>query len=264
MDHVSLSSKEYLHSSRKPKTKRLNNNTNQKNVLSHSSALHIPPMSEKSLKRWCEARDTYLGQEYPYVQKRRRIKPINKPTKRKEPTSFFTLESNRFSRKDLQHQQPEEIQIVFDHLEDKCIGTEINEPALFTTDIEQMDEGNQVDFPSPQPPEQVENEEKQQIQSDQESIEHTDKATETDLILNTENDNEPVRQNTEETIVDSIPNFNDQIAPLNEPTVDKIDDDDTKTILSSTESNTPIYEQLQRLANHMIFLYFKQNLIIED
>jgi hypothetical protein len=240
MDNVSLANKDHRHSARKSKVKRLTDDTKQKKLLSHSPVLHIPQMSEKSLKRWCEARDTYLGQEYPYTQKPRRIKRMDKPRKQKERTSFFTLDSNRFSRKEFQ--QPQPIQIDYDHFEDKCIETEINEEVLFKADVEQVDEGNQVDLPSPKT-ELVENE-----QFDQESIQHSDKATETDLILSIENDNETVLQNTEETIVDSIPNVNDQIKPLNESPVDK-NDDDAKTILSSIKSNKSIYEKLQKYCN---------------
>jgi len=245
---------------RKSKRKRLTDNIKQKNLSSHAPALHIPQMSENALKRWREARDTYLGDQHPYIEKHRKIKPKNKTTKKhnEETKSFFTVESNEFSRTDLQHlpleQQQQEPQIMHDQVDDKCVGTEIDESILFETHIEQIDEATQADLPSPElelHPEydtnMIEDEKKQEIQADQESIEYDDKGTETDLILDTKKEDEVDRQSTKETLIDSIPNIPNQIAPIN--------DDDTKTILSSNQSNISLHEQLRRYFPEILFFF---------
>jgi hypothetical protein len=237
------------------KVHRVNDRIKQKNRSSHVPTLHIPKMSETALKRWREARDTYLGDRYPYKQSPRRVKQKRPTTKHPEPAPFFTLEHERFSTVDLQHVSLDET--LHEHLDDKCVGTEIDESIFFNTDIEQMDEAIQADLPSPelelQPendPNIVEDVTKQEIQSEQESIEHNDKATETDLILDIQKEDEVDRQNIKETIIDPIPNVSDQIEPIN--------DDDRKTILSSNESNTSIYEQFQRYSSYIFwFLHLK-------
>lgn len=233
--------------SRKSKVKRLTENASS----------HIPQMSEIALKRWQEARDTYLGDQYSNIKKHRQIKPKYK------------------SRKPI-HQQTVSIQqypIIHEQVDDKCIGTETNESILFETDIEQIDESIQADLPTP------EDESKQQIQSDQESIEYNDKSTETDLILNIKQDNEVDIQSTKEpmpnvenqsepikddiqSIKESITNVENQSELIKDDEVDiqstkesmlnvqnesePINDDDTKTILSSNESNISISEQFLR------------------
>ncbi|CAF1383538.1 unnamed protein product [Adineta steineri] len=225
MENVSLASEEYHKQS---KVKQLSDNISQKTL---SSTIRIPPMSDLALKRWCDARDAYLGQEHPYVQ------PIQKKIKTKnneETISVFTLEPDRLSRPDVQ-----QTQIIHDHFDDKCVGTEINSPTLFKTDIEQMDQGIQVDLPPPQfelhheyDTSMVDGEKKQEVfSSKQKTIEYSDKAIETDPILNIESVNNQSRS------------FNDLMIDKK----DDNDDDDMKTILSSTESNTSVSEQLQRL-----------------
>ncbi|CAF0777576.1 unnamed protein product [Adineta steineri] len=226
MENVSLASEEYHKQS---KVKQLSDNISQKTL---SSTIRIPPMSDLALKRWCDARDAYLGQEHPYVQ------PIQKKIKTKnneETISVFTLEP------DIQHLSPskQQTQIIHDHFDDKCVGTEINSPTLFKTDIEQMDQGIQVDLPPPQfelhheyDTSMVDGEKKQENFSlKQKPIEYSDKAIETDPVLNIESVNNQSRS------------FNDLMIDKK----DDNDDDDMKTILSSTESNTSVSEQLQRL-----------------
>ncbi|CAF3196683.1 unnamed protein product [Rotaria sp. Silwood2] len=250
IDNGSLVSEDYRHSSRNSKVKRLSYHINQKKLLLHSPTIHIPEMSEKSLKRWCEARNTYLGQQYPYIQKDRRIKQKPKISKNEDIESICTVQSEQFSGIDLQHrslekQQPKNEQIICDYFKDECIGTEINGAVLLNTDVERIDQANQVDLPLPQfelyhdnDAITIENEPKQQILSDQESVEYCDKAIETDLILNLiEKENEPIYQNIKDNIKDS----------LVDPNIDQIHDNDTKTILSSTKSNVSVYEQLQIL-----------------
>jgi hypothetical protein len=240
MENVSLVNAEHHHSSRKSKVKRLTDN-----ISSHSPVLHVPQMSESALKRWREARDAYLDGRYPHKKKHRQIKQKNKTTtttKKEETKSFFTCEPHQFSVTDLslEQQQQEVPQIIHDNVDDKCIGTE--------TDVEQIDEATQADIPSPElelHPEYdiniIEDEKKEQRQSDQESIEYIDKATETDLILNInkEDEIEIDHQSIKETIIDSIPNVHQEIVLTN-------DDDDTKSILSSNESNTSASKKLLR------------------
>ncbi|CAF0867207.1 unnamed protein product [Rotaria sordida] len=249
-ENVSLISEDYRQSSNKSKIKRLSANISQKKLLVHLPTIHIPEMSEKTLKRWCEARDTYLDQQYPHRQKHRRIKQKDKTLKNEEISSIFTCESEQFSGTDLRHrslekQQSQNVQIIGDHFKDECVGTEINEAALLNTDIKRIDQANQVDLPfsqfeihSDHDTSMIENEQKQQILSDQKSLEYCDKAIETDLILDAiEKENESIHQNIEDNTINS----------LVDPNINQINDDDTKTILSSTKSNTSVYEQLQIL-----------------
>jgi len=245
----------------------------------HSPALHIPQMSETALKRWYETRDAYLGQQYPYVEEHQRIKRKVKTIKHEETPSVFTLESERFSKPDLQilsldKEQPQQkTRIIRDHFDDKCVGTEINEPSSFKTDTEQIDQAVQVDLPSPKfelhheyDTSMVEGEKNQRIQYNQETIEYSDKAIETDPVLNLETENNIPYQSTEKTKIQSIPNVSNQIVSLNNPIIDRNDDDeDTKTIISSTESNTSISQQLLKYFScTYLFIYFKQNLSVID
>ncbi|CAF4938421.1 unnamed protein product, partial [Rotaria socialis] len=53
--------------------------------------LHIPKMSKQGLKRWLDARDAYLGHQYPYViekfkhlRRRRQRQQRRKPQPTKE------------------------------------------------------------------------------------------------------------------------------------------------------------------------------------
>ncbi len=112
----------------------------------------------------------------------------------------------------------------------------------------------------------VEGEKNERIQYNQETIEYSDKAIETDPVLNLETENNIPHQSTEKTKIQSIPNVSNQIVSLNDPIIDRNDDDDdTKTILSSTESNTSISQQLLKYFScTYLFIYFKQNLSLID
>ncbi|CAF3660832.1 unnamed protein product [Rotaria sp. Silwood1] len=245
-ENISLASEDYRHSSCKSKVKRLSDNISQKKILLHLPIIHIPEMSVKTLQRWCEARNTYLGQQYPYLQKHRSIKQKENTSKNEENISIFTVESEQLNAIDLPYrsfekQQSQNVQSICDHLKDECVGTELNETVFLNTDIEHIDQANQVDLPSPQSElylnnshntSMIENEQNQPKLSKQESVEYCDKAIETDLILNSiEKENESIHQNIK--LVDSA--------------INQINDDDTKTILSSTKSNTSIYEQFKIL-----------------
>jgi hypothetical protein len=216
-------------SSRKSKTKRITDNVKQKSRSLNVPTRHIPHMSETALKRWYEARDTYLGsRQPPHVPRTRRIKP----KKDKQPVSIITLESNQSLKIEIpiEQQQQQQLSEEHEHLDDKCVGTEIDESILFNPEIEQIDEAIQADLPSPPVESQLE-----EIQIDQEPIEYDDKATETDLIFDIKKDeNEEIdRQSSEEIIIDSKP-----IEPIN--------DEETKIILPLHKSELSIYEQLRR------------------
>jgi hypothetical protein len=108
----------------------------------------------------------------------------------------------------------------------------------------------------------VEGEKNQRIQYNQETIEYSDKAIETDPVLNLEKENDIPHQSTEKTKIQSIPNVSNQIVSLNDPTFDRNDDDDdTKTILSSTESNTSISQQLLKYFSYIYIGSFISNRI---
>ncbi|CAF4556537.1 unnamed protein product, partial [Rotaria magnacalcarata] len=73
---LSLKSAEYRLSAGKSKVKRLidrHSPHSHRSLLSYGSrrpvtpVLHIPKMSKQALKRWLDARDAYLGHQYPYV-----------------------------------------------------------------------------------------------------------------------------------------------------------------------------------------------------
>jgi hypothetical protein len=224
-------------SARKSKPKRLTDNVKQ-------TARHIPHMSETALKRWYEARDTYLGHRQPPITRPRRIKPA----KIKEPVLIISLESD----------QPPKIEIPIEeheHVDDKCVGTEIDESLLFNQEIEQMDEATQADLPSP-PVELQQPEEKEEIQIDQQGIEYDDKATETetDLIIDAkEDENEIDRQSPEEITVEPKPIADEPIEPIHV--------EETKTILSPRKSEGSIHEQLRR---YVYFIFICKNLMISD
>ncbi|UJR22802.1 hypothetical protein I4U23_025833 [Adineta vaga] len=230
--------------------------------ISHNNfpALHIPRMSDAALKRWCDARDAYLGDQCPYIQNQQQIKPKMKSNH--ETMSIFTVESDRFSKTDLrqssfvkQLSQKAKTRIVHDHFDDKCVGTESNGRNFFNIDIEQIDQSIQVDLPPPQfelhheyDISMVEGEKKQQIESKLESIEYCDKAIETDPILTIEVENVITQPTTEKLETQSTPYINDRLFndDKNKNNNDD-DDDDTKTILSSSDSNISISEQFHRL-----------------
>ncbi|CAF1429206.1 unnamed protein product [Adineta steineri] len=79
IENLSLKSTEYRMSSRKSKVKRLTDTTtpiSYRSFLTYASRhgltppIHIPKMSKQSLKRWLDARDAYLGHNYPYIMER--------------------------------------------------------------------------------------------------------------------------------------------------------------------------------------------------
>jgi hypothetical protein len=237
-------------------------------------------MSENALKRWSETRDAYLGHQHPYIQERpRKSKQRDKTVKNEEVVSVFSHESNRVTVPEIipetQVKHPEtdhllfekqqKTQIIRDHFDDKCIGTETYEPILLKPYIEQTDQAVQVDLAPPQielhheyDTSMVDGEKKQLIESDRPNVEYSDKTTETDFVLNTEKENE--KSSEEEDVKDSMPDIdarktpsvylstmNNRIVPITDPP----NDADNATIISSTESNTSIYEQLQRYLRYI-------------
>lgn len=242
------------------------NLTKTKRLIDHPSSQgttrHVSQMSENSLKRLEEARHAYLSGQYSSIQKHRQIKPKIKPTK-----PIISIEPQ-------QSIQTDQLQIIHEHLDDKCVGTETNESVV---DIEQTDEAIQADLPSSENLNEIEDEKI-------ESIEVDDKTTETDLVLNVKIEDiieekpqiivEPNPQIETEIIIESNPQIENEIiiesnpqieneiivepnpqieneiiiepSPQIENEIELINDDDTKTILSSSESSMSISEQLLR------------------
>ncbi|CAF3328143.1 unnamed protein product [Rotaria socialis] len=398
IDKLSLRGAEYRLSAGKSKVKRLidcHSPKSHRSLLSYGSrrpvtpVLHIPKMSKQGLKRWLDARDAYLGHQYPYViekfkhlrrrrQRQQRRKP--QPTKEYykiidyEGLSMFSNDSDRFSalerlssqkqtqssrkesptktlsqfeisprpsgsdcsgvlqrvksfvqlpvcslsRLSLRKQEEKKpTQIIRDHFDDKCIGTETSEPIGLRNDIERCDQAVQVDLARPQielhrefDTSMVEGEKNERIRSVRHDVEYSDKATETECIINFANVQQETREGKEENEVNddeddkatrlSIKKEQEEVGPyIEEPynvqqkhslsqmadindrkmrkknkfipstkftnvsnrirplTIDLLqtstnDVNDNKqngsqtTILTSTESNTSIQEQLQR------------------
>ncbi|CAF3928629.1 unnamed protein product, partial [Rotaria sordida] len=281
IENLSLRSAEYRRSAGKSKLKRLigsHSPKSHRSLLSYSSRrpltpiLHIPKMSKQALKRWLDARDAYLGHEYPYIQeksehhRRRRRRQKRKSIKDDdkmidyEAISMFSIESERFnisernssekqrqsSRKEnriksnknsqtnlrhsggllqrvksfvqlparslsslsLKKEKQNKTQIIYDHFDDKCIGTEISEPIRFRTNIERYDQAIQVNLARPQielyhefDTSMVEGEKKPRIRSVRRYVEYCDKATETEFILNFANVEKEKREQKEENEV---------------------------------------------------------------
>ncbi|CAF0794887.1 unnamed protein product [Rotaria sp. Silwood1] len=135
IENLSLRSAEYRLSGCKSKLKRLINShssKSHKSLLSYSSRrpltpiLHIPKMSKQALKRWLDARDAYLGHQYPYIQeksehhrrrrRRQKIKSIKDDDKMidYEAISMFSIDSDQLNmseqnRSEKQHQSSRKI-----------------------------------------------------------------------------------------------------------------------------------------------------------
>ena len=263
IENLSLKSAEYRRSARQSKVKRLNatlSPKSYKSLFSYTShrtmtPIHIPKMSKQSLKRWLDARDAYLGHNFPYIQDRkkrfRRLRrKLPSTTKTNQmidyecATSILSMDSDRFSvpeltttgkqrrysRKDnrrkpisqsetnlrrktgcfegikslaqssvrsLSRLSPRKspklkrIEIVHDHFDDKCVGTEISERNPVRSNVERKDQTTQANIPRPQiklhhefDTSMVVGEKKQRIRSVRRHVEYRDKATETDFILN--------------------------------------------------------------------------------
>ena len=250
--------------SRQTKVKRLTEDLKQKTLASNVSAHRIPQMSETALKRWNEARDTYLGGRCPQAPKLRRVKPRSI----REPVPITILEPDLLSKTEPQHQPPlEETEIIHEPVDIKCVGTETDESTLINTEIEQIDEAIQADLPSPPPelqseldPNTIKKEQKEEIQSYHESVEYDDKATETELIFDINQEDEVDRQSPKETTIETIPNIEDTIEPIPniddtieqipniEDTIEPANDAETKAILPSSKSELSVHEQLRRYA----------------
>ncbi len=302
IENLSLKSAEYRRSGRQSKIKRLNDSLSPKSYRSFFSyASHrpitpilIPKMSKQSLKRWLDARDAYLGHNYPYIQerlerhrrrrRRRKTKSSNEENKiidYESAVSVCSIDSDRFSVPEListgqqrrlsrrdshikqisqsetnlrrkrslfeclksfvqapirslsrlslrKRQSPKRIQIIHDHFDDKCVGTEINEQKLIRTNIERKDQSTQANIPRPQiklhhefDTSMVVGEKKQRIRSVRRDVDYLDKATETDFILNfaiiekerrgeeeeekvdNDEDDKAIRRSIEKEIIDS-------------------------------------------------------------
>ena len=258
---MSLKSAEYRRSARQSKIKRLNGCFSPKSYKSIFSSvthrpmspIHVPKMSKQSLKRWLDARDAYLGHNYPFIQDRkkrfRRRRKIQSHTKTGNTIDYecaasilsidsdgfsvaelkFSGKQRRLSRKDNRRkpisqsetnlrrkigcfegikslaqssvrslsrlsprksQIPKRTQIIHDHFDDKCVGTEINERNPHRKNIESKDQTTQANIPRPQiklhheyDTSMVVGEKKQRIRSVRRDVEYHDKATETDFII---------------------------------------------------------------------------------
>ncbi|UJR26186.1 hypothetical protein I4U23_007529 [Adineta vaga] len=121
--NLSLKSAEYRLSARKSKVKRLHDTLtpiSYKSFYSYATHRHlptppirIPKMSKQSLKRWLDARDAYLGHNYPYIQEglvrhRRKRRQRNKSDKEMDKMidydgalSMFSMDSDRFTLPEL-------------------------------------------------------------------------------------------------------------------------------------------------------------------
>ncbi|CAF1471861.1 unnamed protein product [Adineta steineri] len=362
IENLSLKSTEYRMSGRKSKVKRLTDTTtpiSYRSFLTYASRhgltppIHIPKMSKQSLKRWLDARDAYLGHNYPYIMERfkRRRQQRTKSTKSANETyrtidydeaiSMFSIDPDRYSnsklilsgkqrrlsRKDsplkrISHseinlrrsggflqriksfvqspvsslnrlscrKQPKQTrtQIIYDYFDDKCVGTEINARTISRTDIKHNDQAIQVNLPRPQyklyhefDTSMVVGEKQQRTRSVRRYINYSDKATDTDFILNfinvekerreeknidaDEND-KSARRNREKEKVDpyneqfnvqhqlsTTNNTGNQIVPPIDLLHTSMDNEinnkqngSRSTILSPTESNISVHEQLHR------------------
>lgn len=263
IESLSLKSAEYRRSARQSKIKRLNGSFSPKSYKSIFSSIshrpmtpiHIPKMSKQSLKRWLDARDAYLGHNFPFIQdrkkrfRRRHHRNIQSHTKTDNiidyecaasvlsidsdrlsiPELKFSGKQRRLSRKDNRRkpisqsetnlrrkigcfegikslaqssvrslsrlsprkcQTPKRTQIIHDHFDDKCVGTEISERNPHRENIECKDQTTQANIPRPQiklhheyDTSMVVGEKKQRIRSVRQDVEYHDKATETDFII---------------------------------------------------------------------------------
>ena len=263
---------------RQSKVKRLTDNIKQKNVSPRS----LPHMSETAMKRWCEARDTYLDGRYSHLPSPRRIKQKPK-VESVSAISHRTARSSTIEFQPLPVEQPQQLlpivlETVDDHIDTKCVGTETEDSAIYRTEIEQIDEAIQADLPSPQnesSPDNdrmtVENEQekkKEELIVDEKPIEYDDKATETeteteaeikaeieaeaetaaetDLVVDTKEEEEIDLPISNEITVEPIPNEEIPIEP--------IQDDDTKSMLSSRKSELSLQQQLRRYCHSELVL----------
>lgn len=298
IENLSLKSADYRHSGRISKVKRLVDSVSQKsyksflsyaNRLSPLPPIHIPKMSKQSLKRWLDARDAYLGHQFPFVQERpkryrwrrrhciRRAGPADRDQQTSpsdmneariidydEALSILTMESEQDSVREVQsrerpcrssgkdsftqtaidsetnlrhvgcfdriksfvqspvrslsrlssrlrtaqpsaHEPEKRTQMIHDHFDDKCVGTEISERIPSRTDIQRHDQSVQVDLVRPQielhheyDPSMVDGERRERIRSARRlPVECSDKTTETDFILNFANVKEEKRAEKE-------------------------------------------------------------------
>jgi hypothetical protein len=261
---LSLKSAEYRLSGRKSNVKRLTPAVSAKTYKSFLSTtsrrllsppIRIPKMSKQSLKRWLDARDAYLGHNYPYIQerlerhrRRRRTKSSKEDNKMIDydgTVSILSFDTDQFSapelnsgrkqrrlsRKDsytrrisqsetnlrctgrslferiksfvqspvrslnrlsMRKKQQKKTQIIHDNFDDKCVGTEISKQTTFQTNVQRNDQAIQVNLARPQielhhefDTSMVDGEKKRRIRSIRRyDIEYSDKATETEFILN--------------------------------------------------------------------------------
>lgn len=261
-------------SARQSKLKRLKENVKQENVSPRS----LPQMSETAMKRWCEARDTYLGDRPPPVTSPRRLK--QKPKPKPGTISVVSHRSNQSShiefqpRRIEQEQQPSTILETIDEpIDTKCVGTETEDSIICNPEIEHIDEAIQADLPSPQIESPPDNDptmtEKDELKIEElpldyeVPVQYDDKATETDLIVETKQDDqidraisneverpsfvqmdrpnliEIERSNSNEITVEPMPDEDNHIEPVT-------NDDDTKSILSLHKSEISLQQQIRR------------------
>ncbi|CAF0814174.1 unnamed protein product [Adineta ricciae] len=121
IENLSLKSAEYRQSARQSKVKRLRDTISPVSYKSFYSyalhrhlptpPIHIPKMSKQSLKRWLDARDAYLGHNYPYIQdglrrhqrlrRRKARKETNTMIDYDETVTILSMESDRFTLPEL-------------------------------------------------------------------------------------------------------------------------------------------------------------------
>lgn len=284
IEDLGLGSANRHQSGRSSKVKRLNDSVSQKSFksfLSFSSRrtplppLRIPKMSKQAFKRWLDARDAYLGHQFPFLRQRpksRRCarhphrrrrrrrnqsnadsqtrpssiktteKSINDDDENVEAISIFTLGSEKIHEQKVLSREPsrrkentshsesnlrrsgileriksfvqsparslsclslrrrtavnvsaqskKKTQIIHDHFDDKCVGTEINDFRSLRSAYSRQDQSIQVDLVRPPielryefDPTMVDGEKQvRRIRSVRTRVEFSDKTTETEFI----------------------------------------------------------------------------------
>ncbi|CAF5227898.1 unnamed protein product, partial [Rotaria magnacalcarata] len=112
---------EYRHASRKSSVKRLSDNISRRQLLFNLPVMNIPEMSEQTLKRWCEARDTYLDQRYPSMEKQK-----SRSLNNEEAPSISILGTKHANEQDVPCDSFEKrnIQTIADDFKDQCTETD--------------------------------------------------------------------------------------------------------------------------------------------
>ncbi|CAF3695841.1 unnamed protein product [Rotaria socialis] len=232
---------EYCHSSRKSSVKRLSDNISRKQLLFNLPVMNIPEMSEQALKRWCEARDTYLDQRYPSVEKQK-YKSLNN----EETPSISILDAKHGNEQDVPRDSfdKQNIQTIADDFKDQCTETDANKTTLFNRNIEQIDQSSQVDLLF------------SQVEIDDDNNNHNN-SNDTNLVEDRKEKNDKAIETDYSTV--TIKNENGLIhenvrGNSSDLSIDQSDDNDSKTIMPSRKSNISAYEQFLMYSYYIFFI----------